>query len=222
MDDERNNTPQSESTSLALTGPSADPEPKDTNPILKDDLAQQFAGIPMGLLICQPILEAAKGQAALCQVYIQTLMELAYIDPADPSKGCKTLPFTFDRLIIDKVTGKETVKTMTLNAPLLSLVPLPAFTMDEITVDFSMQVTETNVDTSKESASVTTTENMNFWGFNTSITGNVSSDRSHTRTTDNSAKYEIHARAVQQPPSEGMAKLTALFAESMQPIEKTQ
>lgn len=220
MDDENNKTPQNENTSLALREP--DNLTGDSKPILKDDIAQQFAGLPMGLLICQPILEAAKGQLALCQVYIDTLMTLAYIDPSDPSKGCRTLPFTFDRLIIDKVTGKEDVKTMTVNAPLISLVPLPAFTMDEVTVDFSMQVSEATVDTSSQSSSVTTTESMNFWGFNSSITGTVSSDRSHTRNTDNSAKYQIHARAVQQPPSEGMAKLTSLFAESMQPIEKKQ
>lgn len=220
MDDENNKTPQNENTSLALREP--DNLTGDSKPILKDDIAQQFAGLPMGLLICQPILEAAKGQMALCQVYIETLMTLAYLDPSDPSKGCRTLPFTFDRLIIDKVTGKEDVKTMTVNAPLISLVPLPAFTMDEVTVDFSMQVSEATVDTSSQSSSVTTTESMNFWGFNSSITGTVSSDRSHTRNTDNSAKYQIHARAVQQPPSEGMAKLTSLFAESMQPIEKNQ
>lgn len=220
MDDENNKTPQNENTSLALREP--DNLTGDSKPTLKDDIAQQFAGLPMGLLICQPILEAAKGQMALCQVYIETLMTLAYLDPSDPSKGCRTLPFTFDRLIIDKVTGKEDVKTMTVNAPLISLVPLPAFTMDEVTVDFSMQVSEATVDTSSQSSSVTTTESMNFWGFNSSITGTVSSDRSHTRNTDNSAKYQIHARAVQQPPSEGMAKLTSLFAESMQPIEKNQ
>ena len=220
MDDENNKTPQNENTSLALR--ERDNLTGDSKPTLKDDIAQQFAGLPMGLLICQPILEAAKGQMALCQVYIETLMTLAYLDPSDPSKGCRTLPFTFDRLIIDKVTGKEDVKTMTVNAPLISLVPLPAFTMDEVTVDFSMQVSEATVDTSSQSSSVTTTESMNFWGFNSSITGTVSSDRSHTRNTDNSAKYQIHARAVQQPPSEGMAKLTSLFAESMQPIEKKQ
>lgn len=222
MDDENNKTTQNESTSPALRASEADGLTEDPVPVPKNDISQQFAGIPMGLLICQPILEAAKGQLALCQVYIETLLTLAYVNPSDPSKGCRTLPFTFDRLIIDKVTGKESFKTMTVNAPLISLVPLPAFTMDELTVDFSMQVSETTVDTSNQSTSVTTTESMNFWGINSSITGSVSSDRSHTRNTDNSAKYEIHARAVQQPPSEGMAKLTALFAESIQPIEKKQ
>lgn len=116
----------------------------------------------------------------------------------------------------------EPTKPMTLNVPLISLVPLPAFTMDEVTVDFDMQVTENNVDTSTETKSITNTDSFNFWGCSASVTGTVSANNSHTRTTDNTAKYSIHARAVQQPPSEGMEKLTSLFAESIQPIEKEQ
>ena len=30
------------------------------------DTAKKFAGLPIGLLICQPLLEAAKGQLAMC------------------------------------------------------------------------------------------------------------------------------------------------------------
>lgn len=215
MENELSTTTQKQDTSGAT-------EKKSTEPALKNDITQQFAGVPMGLLICQPILEAAKGQMALCQVYIDTLLTLAYEDPANPEKGCRTIPFTFDRVIIDKTTGKESTKPMTLNVPLISLVPLPAFTMDEVTVDFDMQVTENNVDTSTETKSITNTDSFNFWGCSASVTGTVSANNSHTRTTDNTAKYSIHARAVQQPPSEGMAKLTSLFAESIQPIEKQQ
>ena len=190
---------------------------------LKDnDITQSFAGLPLGLLLCQPLLEAAKGQLAMCQVYIQTIMELAYVDPSDPTKGTRTISFTFDRLVIDKVTGKESVKPMTLQVPLISLVPMPAFTMDEATVDFNMEVKESLVDTSSNTSSLTNIDSFNFWGCSASITGNVSANLSHTRTTDSSAKYSIHARAVQQPPSEGMAKLTALFAASIEPIEKSQ
>lgn len=187
--------------------------------MLKSDPSQAFAGLPIGLLICQPIIEAAKGQAALCQVYLDTLFTLAYEDPKDPTKGCKTVPFTFDRLIIDKTTGQETTKEMTLNVPLISLVTIPAFTMDEVIVDFNMEISETSVDTSSSTSSISTTESMNWWGCGASITGSVSANSSHTRSTDNSAKYAIHARAVQQQPSEGMAKLTALFAESIKPKE---
>ena len=94
-----------------------------------------------------------------CQVYIQTLMELAYNDPTDPTKGTRTISFTFDRLVVDQVTGEESVKTMTLNVPMIALVPMPAFTMDEATVDFNMEVKESSVsaDTSSESISNTDT-----------------------------------------------------------------
>ncbi len=187
---------------------------------LGDSAAQQFAGLPMGLLICQPILEAAKGQAALCQVYLETVYQLAFVD-GDPTKGTKTVTFTFDRLIIDQKTGEESTKPMTLKAPLISLVPLPAFVMDEATVDFSMEIHEQNVDTSENTSTTDTSTNFNFWGCSASITGSISATTSHTRSTDNTAKYIIHARAVQQAPSEGMAKLTSLFAASMEPITKS-
>lgn len=183
------------------------------------DAGQAFAGLPLGLLICQPLLEVAKGQLAMCQVYIDTLFQLAYVDPTDPSKGTRTISFTFDRLIIDKVTGEERTKTMTLKAPLISLVPMPAFTMDEATVDFNMEVKEATVDTSSTSTTFTETTSFNFWGIDSSVTGTVSADTSHTRNTDNTAKYTLHARAVQQPASEGMAKLTSLFAASIEPLE---
>ncbi len=182
----------------------------------------QFAGLPLGLLICQPILEAAKGQLALCQVYINTLFEMAFDNPeeTDPDKRTtRTIRFTFDRLILDKTTGKQSTKTLTLNVPLISLVPLPAFTMDDLSVDFEMEIKESNINTDTSHSDFGSTESFSFWGCDASITGNVSADSSHTRHTDNSAKYNIHAHAVQQPPSEGMAKLTALFAQSMEPIE---
>lgn len=187
--------------------------------VLQDDTSQKFAGLPLGLLICQPILEAAKGQAALCQVYIQTIYQLAFVD-GDPEKGTKTVTFSFKRLIIDQKTGQETTKDMAVEVPLISLVPLPAFTMDEATVDFSMEVHEQTVDSSNNTESVSNTDSFNFWGCSASITGSVAATTSHTRTTDNTSKYIIHARAVQQPPSEGMAKLTSLFAASMEPLVK--
>ena len=188
--------------------------------ILKDDESQGFAGLPIGLLICQPILEAAKGQAALCQAYIQTIYQLAFID-GDPSKGTKTVTFSFKRLIIDQKTGQESTKNMTLEAsPLISLVPLPAFTMDEATVDFFMKVHEQTVDTSSNTENLTNTGSFNFWGCSASITGTVATTTSRTRTTDNTSKYIIHSRAVQQALSEGMAKLISLFAASMEPITK--
>jgi hypothetical protein len=196
---------------------------------LKDDnndVVQQFRDLPMGMLLCEPVMQVARGQSALCDVYLENIKKLAYKD-YDPSKGddqqvTNVISFTYDKPIMDKVSGKVSSHTFKVDAPLISLVPLPAFMMEELTVAFTMEVHITDTVTTESKESVQTSASFSFWEFSASIQGSVSSDTTHTRTTDNTAKYELHLRAAQQPPSEGMAKLTSLFAQAMEPIEMTK
>lgn len=59
------------------------------------DITDKFAGLPLGLLVCTPIIEVAKGQSELCRVYLDYVYKLAFID-GDPEKGTKTLSFNPD------------------------------------------------------------------------------------------------------------------------------
>ena len=43
-----------------------------------DQLTDHFVGLPLGTLISQPIIEAARAQARLCEVYLDFLFKLAY------------------------------------------------------------------------------------------------------------------------------------------------
>lgn len=183
------------------------------------EMAKEFVGLPLGLLVCQPILEVAKGQAELCRVYLQNLFDLAFEKPekkGEPLKA-KVITFTLNRMVVNN--GEPKVIPIKVEAPLLSLVPVPAFTMDEATVRFTMELRDQTIDKN----SVTTQENSQLgytaWGFTASISGSVTSQGENTRTTDKSAKYEIYARACQQPPAEGMAKLTSIVASVIEPIE---
>lgn len=183
------------------------------------ELSREFVGLPLGLLVCQPILEVAKGQNALCQVYLDHLFQMAFenSDKKDEPLKAKTIKFTLNRMVINN--GTPQIVPITVEAPLLSLVPVPAFTMDEATVRFSMEVREQTLD----KTSVVTQETAKFgykgWGFSAEISGNVTTQGEHTRQTDKSAKYEIYARACQQPPAEGMAKLTTIMASVIEPVE---
>lgn len=174
------------------------------------DITDKFAGLPLGLLVCTPIIEVAKGQSELCRVYLDYVYKLAFID-GDPEKGTKTLSFNLTRQVTDG-SGNITPQQVTVTAPLISLVPVPAFTMDEATVRFTMEVKEQVVDKSNTSATSKVDTSMSFWGFHAQISGSVTAGSEHTRTTDQSAKYEIYARAAQQAPAEGMAKLSTVFA----------
>lgn len=183
------------------------------------DVAKSFGSLPIENLICAPIIAAAKGQQELTSVYIDGIERLAYSTDANGNKSTNILSFKMQRPI-DNGHGTIQLEESEIQAPLLALVPVPAFTMDEITVDFSMEVKASSVEENKSHAEAGTQAGYKSgFGFSANITGNVSSDSMHKRETDSSATYNIRARAVQQPPSEGMAKLTSLLAQMMEPIK---
>ncbi|GHV08552.1 alpha-amylase [Clostridia bacterium] len=185
------------------------------------NIASDFAALPIESLIVAPVIAAARGQQQLTATYIDGIMKLAYAD--GKAGAVNTLDFTYDRPVttVDQTGNSQiTSQSYTLKAPLLSLVPVSAFTMDELTVDFDMEVKNSSLQDDKSHSDAGTVVKYNSWfGLDASITGNVSSDSEHKRTSDTTATYKVHVRAVQQPPSEGMAKLTALFAQTMEPLK---
>ena len=175
---------------------------------MAEEFGRSFATLPMGQLICGPIIAVAQGQSELCRVYLDYLFELAFRE-GDPEKGINSVKFKLPRQIVTPEGDTKTVE-LEVEAPLLSLVPVPAFTME---------VKDIKTDKSGSASSLDTMAKFSAWGFSSSVTGKVTTSHENTRTTDQSAKYDIFARASQQPPAEGMAKLTALFASVVEPIE---
>lgn len=213
-------------TITAETGIAAKMMPNAPNKVDAIDV-KAFAGIPIEHLICDPIIAVAKGQAALCEVYLDNVYKLAYKNYKDAKPGelpddktTNTVDFILERPVTCSPNDPSAPKTesVKVTAPLISLVPVPAFTMDEVTVQFTMEVKEQITDTTSAEATASLEVGGSYWGFTAKITGSVTAKSSHTRTSDQSAKYDIFARAVQQPPAEGMAKLTSLFASIIEPI----
>lgn len=188
---------------------------------MPEKITDQFAGLPLGLLVCSPIIEVAKGQAELCRVYLEYVFKLAYTDGQAPKPGEKKeanlITFTLNRPVTSG-SGQISQQAIEVNAPLLSLVPIPAFVMQEATVSFTMEVKSQSVDTSSTTATAGSSFGGSFWGFSASISGSVTTSSGNTRSTDNSAKYDITAKAQQQPPTEGMARLNQIFAAVIEPI----
>lgn len=187
-----------------------------------ENVAAQFTNLPIGELICTPFIEMAKGQAQLCEVYIQTLFKLAYTDPEKAAGGgdntTRALQFSYTRPVVDETNGTVTPTKFTIDAPLLSLVPIPAFALDSADVNFNMEVNVANSKTDTTSSSLDTNVSFGFWKVKGSIAGKVSNSNTMTSNSSSKATYTISAHAVQQPAAEGMAKLTSLLAETMEPI----
>ena len=186
---------------------------------MADEVSKSFETLPIEQLICAPILAVAQGQSQLCRVYLDYLYELAFEKDGDgKSDKTRVIKFNLNRTIITP-EGDVKVQPITVEAPLLSLVPVPSFTMDETTVRFTMEVKEVSTSKITSASDISASSSFSLWGFKANVSGKVTTSSENTRSSDHSAKYEIYARAVQQQPTEGMAKLTQLFASVIEPIE---
>lgn len=189
-----------------------------------ENVGASFTNLPIGQLICTPFIEIAKGQMALCEVYLKTLFQLAFEqDGAEfgteaSSNKTRVLKFTYTRPVIDEKTGEMSTPEFEINAPLLALVQIPAFTMNDATVSFNMEVNIANNRSSSTTEDVATSVDFSFWKVHSNISGKVSHNSNDSFSKSQKATYSILAHATQQPASEGMAKLTALLAETMEPI----
>lgn len=190
---------------------------------MADDVSKSFESLPIDQLICAPILAVAQGQSELCRVYIDYLFELAFEKDSNgnPTENARVIKFNLTRNVITP-DGDVKPQTVLVEAPLLALVPVPAFTMDETTVRFTMEVKEVSTSKDTKETEASTTAGFSKWGFKAEVSGKVTTSSENTRSSDHSAKYEIYARAVQQQPVEGMAKLTQIFASVIEPISADQ
>ncbi len=186
---------------------------------MADGIGKSFETLPIHHLICTPILAVADGQAELCRIYLQNLFKLAFknVDNTGNASEVNSIKFNLNRMVIDE-SGNTQTQTLEVEAPLLALVPVPALTMDEATVRFTMEIKEVEAQENKSSEESSFGAGYSAFGFKANISGKVSASSQHTRSSDHSAKYDIYARAVQQPPAEGMAKLSAIFASVIEPI----
>ncbi len=202
-------------------------------------IADAFVGLPIESLILDPLLSAAKGQAALAQVTLDFVDSLAFeeSDGKDNSRKAKLLDIDLDRLA-NKPDGTMTNLSQKVQMPLLPLVTIPNFSLDTMEIDFMMEV-KTSESTSTKDSSESTSESstsvgaeasveFGFWGVSgkastsvnssTKSTGTVSSSKDTQRSSDQSAKYQINVKAKQNEPAEGMAKFNQILASMIEPI----
>ena len=206
-------------------------------------IADAFVGLPIESLILDPLLSAAKGQAALAQVTLDFVDSLAF-EPKKEGKGgddnsrtAKLLNIDLDRLA-NKPDGTMTNLSQKVQMPLLPLVTIPNFTLDTMEIDFMMEVKTSESSSSKDSSESTSSSSVGtdtqaeaafgFWGVSGKVStsvqtenktsGTVSSSKDTQRSSDQSAKYHINVKAKQNEPAEGIAKFTQILSSIIEPI----
>lgn len=185
-------------------------------------ISDNFKGLPIEDLIVSPIVGMAKGQAKLNDVTWKYISEVAFVEDEKTKKlTARKLDVEMNRVMTDGTTGEQKVETLYSSVPMLPLIPLPSLAITSADISFSMEV-KTSV-ASKSStdtkSSIDATASGGFWGmkYSATVAGSVATHKENTRSTDNSAKYEVSVHAEQLPPTEGMLKLSDYLTQMLEP-----
>tara|TARA_R110002020_G_scaffold180456_7_gene374875 strand:- start:7110 stop:7730 length:621 start_codon:yes stop_codon:yes gene_type:complete len=196
-----------------------------------DAQLKDFQGLPIRSLIIDPLVASAKGQRDLAMVTLDFINEFGFEEDKDTKQlKARTVDVEIERLI----EGKSAPLKQTLKMPLISMVTIPNLSIQDVEIDFTMEVkSHTEKHSESGDKQVDGTDNKasgggsaSFWGVSVHAgfshehthTGTVTSKSSQTRTTDFSAKYDIKVQAQQNPPAEGMSRFTQMLASAMEPV----
>lgn len=188
---------------------------RETSPVLKADsnVTDKFKGLPMWELIAAPLIAAAEAQQELAATAWNFYKQIAF---DDDGKTARVLEFDIKRPI--QQDGVMTTMPQSVKAPFIGLVPIPSLLIDRVDVDFQMEVTDTSNVKSTINAEVETKVSGKSWLISAEISGKVTTARENTRMTNQTAKYQIHVSASQQPQTEGLSKLMDIMASCIEPI----
>lgn len=186
-----------------------------------NDASSKFSGLPIAELIAAPLTAACDSQKKLAQSAFEFMTEIGF-DGKDENGKAKPRLLTFK--LERPVEGATATQSITVNAPFLGLIPLPSLLIDDVQIDFQMEVTttETSTEKSDKSGDSTVTSNFKFGCFangSVSVNGKVSSSRENTRSTNQTAKYQVHVSARQQQQTEGLSRLMDIMASCIEPVK---
>lgn len=157
--------------------------------------------MPISELIAAPLEAAIEAQSRLARSTVDFITEIGFEKDRNGDDRARDLAFVVQR------PGKDGAKSerMEVLAPLLALVPVPSLAIEEMNINFQMEVTSTDKVSEKSETGGTADGRI-------VVAGKISSNADHTRETNQSAKYQIEIKARRQTPPEGLSKLLDVFA----------
>lgn len=173
----------------------------------------QFAGLPIDMLIGAPLTAAAKASMLMAKTTADFIDYVGF----DEKGKLRTAAFMYHKRTMND-DGTSSLDQLKVEVPMLAIAPIPNLQVDEVNVLFDMEVKQSERDNSETSASATASVNKKGWiAPSFSVSGSVSAHSSHTRSTDNSAKYHVDVRATNHGTPEGLARVLDMLAANVAP-----
>lgn len=187
-------------------------------------MQDQFSGLDMGALIGGPLKAACDAQIMMAKATSDFIQHVG-MDDVDASgvRKVRTVDFSFQRPSTAGDGNGIGMEKVNLSVPLLSIVKIPALSVDDVNVTFDMEVKSSvsSEKTSDKSGSLDAKMGLKLGPFSAdvSIKGSVSAHESNTRKSDNSAKYHVEVHAKDSGMPEGLAKVLDILSTASAPAK---
>lgn len=187
-------------------------------------MQDQFSGLDMGALIGGPLKAACDAQIMMAKATSDFIQHVG-MDDVDASgiRKVRTVDFSFQRPSTAGDGNGIGMEKVNLSVPLLSIVKIPALSVDDVNVTFDMEVKSSvsSEKTSDKSGSLDAKMGLKLGPFSAdvSIKGSVSAHESNTRKSDNSAKYHVEVHAKDSGMPEGLAKVLDILSTASAPAQ---
>lgn len=205
-------------------------------------IAQQFSGLPIDTLIGGPLMAAVSANNAMAQSQVNFMLQSCFNQNTTTSSGNDQLlePIMINMILTRNLIIAPTasnpqptidVLQTTISLPILTIMPLNSLAVDDVSIEFSMQVkSATSQDTSQQTGSSTSgsgsaTGSIGWGPFSLSMTASVSYSSSSSSSASthyeasNSASYDVKVHAGQLPLPPGVGLIIQAYAANITPIE---
>ena len=175
-------------------------------------MAAEFQALPLESIIAAPLKGAIEAQAlaaATTKAFIESMI--------DKDGKPVAVQFKIARNIVDP-SGTSSIEAATIDAPLLSIIPIPHLGIDSLTINFKYEINlaETNEkDSTWEVGGTAGTTGFLSKLVNISLKGSVSSTSREQSVMNRSGMLEMTVHASESPIPEGLAKILNLLASTI-------
>lgn len=182
-------------------------------------IAGELGDLPLDALIGKPLEAVIKAQAAAAMTSTRFIKEVGLQAPdGDEDENTvyqvNSVKFQYTKKVVDN-QGNVSDQNVTLNVPLLSIVPIPYIRIKDMTIDLNVTITATEI-TQQTELKMGGGSIGGFWAF---IGGRLYGRYRNKRTTrsqiDRSAELDITVNAVQDEIPEGLRIVLTLLNEAI-------
>lgn len=158
--------------------------------------------LPLDRMIGGPLQAMVNAQIQASKAYTDFLMSICIQDGK-----AVNIEFDYDETQVDtEGTFKQAVRK-TIRVPLLAAITHPNICIEDGSVDFELEVTQSEESKSETAAEVGVDASIGWGPYKVQMHGKVSHKAEQTRKTDTRAKYSIHTGVKRQEPPEGLMRI---------------